>query len=202
MQTDPLTDAPEAASAQLQAHGRPSTLVSDWFGAQFSQLHPLLQQLHQNGGVLRGEIRIDFGPGIAGWVGRRLARSLGIPVDRARCGFEVDISHTADALHWNRRFENGATMRSTFTPSGHWPHGHWSESTGTFRLDLGVDTTNGAWHWIPKRAYWHGLCVPITLLPQTRAGKWIEDERYVFRVELVAPLLGLLLRYHGALDAQ
>ena len=180
--------------------GLETSVVSRWFGAEFAALHPLLRRLHLHGGSLRGEVEIGFGRGVAGVIGRKLARSLGIPIDRPCCGFEVEIRHTAEALLWNRRFADGSMMRSVFLPIGQWPDGHWSESTGALRLDLGVDTTSGAWRWLPRRAYLHRIRLPLWLLPQTRAGKRIDGNRYVFHVEIIAPLIGTLLRYGGTLD--
>jgi hypothetical protein len=180
---------------------QPSSLVSDWFGPQFAQLHPLLQSLHRHGGVLRGVIDIELGHGLAGKIGRRLARSVGIPVDRSQRGFEVEIRHTDDALLWNRRFDNGAEMRSRFEPVGTWPQGHWIERTGAVQWHLAVDIVDGGWQWRPLRAALYGVRVPLFLLPKARAGKHIDADRYVFSVEFALPWLGKVLSYSGALHA-
>ena len=179
----------------------PDSVVRRWFGPHFGQLHPLLQELHLRGGWLRGEVEIRLGQGLAGWLGRRLARSIGIPVDRPRRGFEVEISHTEDALQWDRRFDDGTVMRSTFVPVGAWPDGYWCEVTSALRLRLTVDTAGGGWQWRPLRAYLHGVRLPLGLLPDSRAGKRIEEGRYVFLVEFVVPLIGMVLSYGGKLEA-
>ena len=36
-----------------------SELVKNWFGDEFRHLHPLLQQLHINGGKLAGDLDIS-----------------------------------------------------------------------------------------------------------------------------------------------
>ena len=59
--------------------------VEFWFGEGFSGLHPLLQRLHRQGGVLEGEVELATGAGLAGWLGRRLAGKLGIPSVRGAC---------------------------------------------------------------------------------------------------------------------
>jgi hypothetical protein len=178
-----------------------TSVVTRWFGDAFSQLHPLLQNLHRRGGRLHGRIAIDCGRGVAGLIGRRLARRLGIPADRDDCGFDVRIAHEENALLWCRRFENGSEMISSFVPYGRFPDGGWIERTGPLTLDLGVDTADGGWQWQLRRARWHGLPVPLALLPQSRAGKRIVDGRYVFEVEFRVPLLGRVLRYGGELTA-
>lgn len=182
-----------------------STLVSDWFGPRFDALHPLLQALHRDGGLLHGEVQVETGRGIAGWSGRTLARGLGIPITSGRCGFEVDIEHTTRALHWRRRFACGdgrvAEVESVFVPVGRWPSGYWVETTGPVRLQLGVEVVDGGWHWRASRASVRGVRIPMWLLPRTSAGKAIVDGRYVFHVDITLPLLGRVLGYRGTLDA-
>lgn len=178
-----------------------TTVVTRWFGAAFSQLHPLLQTLHRDGGRLYGRITIDCGRGVAGLIGRRLACRLGIPADRGECGFAVRIAHTEQALLWCRRFENGSEMTSSFVPYGRFPEGGWTERTGPLTLDLGVDVADGGWRWHLRRARWFGLPVPLALLPRSQAGKRIVDGHYRFEVEFRLPLLGRVLRYAGTLTA-
>lgn len=54
----------------------PNELVKNWFGGQFNDLHPLLQQLHTDGGSLTGDIDIAYGKGLAGIIGGRLAKKM------------------------------------------------------------------------------------------------------------------------------
>ncbi len=178
----------------------PTAPAARWLGARFRQLHPMLQRLHEQGGTLSGEVAVHTGRGLAGLAGRRLARSLGIPVGRGRCGFEVAIGHAGAALLWDRRFEGGTRMRSVFEPVGHWPDGHWIERTGPVALRLTVDVADQDWHWRVLGARWHGVPVPRPLLPVSRAWKRIEDGRYRFEVEFAMPLLGVVLGYSGLLD--
>lgn len=189
-------------SSTNAAGDNPDNVVTRWFGPAFYQLHPLLQALHHRGGILCGDIAIDTGGGLAGLIGRRLARRLGMPLGRSRCGFEVQIVHEADALLWRRRFDDGGMMISRFVGNGHFPTGSWTEQTGPLQLSLGVDIVDGGWRWRLREARWHGLRVPLALLPRSRAGKRIVDGRYAFEVEFRLPLLGRVLRYGGLLDAQ
>lgn len=177
-------------------------LVTRWFGEAFLQLDPLLQSLHRNGGGLRGEIDIDTGRGLAGLAGRRLARRLGLPPVRRRCGFEVAISHQAEALLWQRRFDGGSQMLSEFRCYGSYADGGWFEQTGPLQLHLGVDIVDGGWYWRLRDARWHGWPIPAALLPRSRAGKRVVDGRYLFEVAFDLPLLGRVLGYGGLLQAQ
>ncbi|MBB4817006.1 hypothetical protein HNP29_000363 [Pseudomonas alcaligenes] len=175
-------------------------LVERWFGAGFAGLHPLLQQLHRQGGVLQGEVELATGSGLAGWLGRRLAAKLGLQLGARRVPLRVDIHSDEAGLHWNRRFAESATLVSLFRPVGHWPDGHWEESTGALRLALKVDSHDGGWRWVPIAAWVRGLRVPLFLLPRTTAYKRIEDGRYHFFVGFSLPGLGTLLSYSGGLE--
>lgn len=178
-----------------------SPLIGRWFGEAFAQLHPLLQTLHREGGVLQGNAELQFGTGVAGWLGRRIARNMGLPQAAGSVPLEVTISHTQDELVWARRFGTHAPMVSRFAPVGHWPDGHFRERTGTLQFELAVDIGDGGWTWRPLRAQVHGIPVPLRLLPRSHAYKRIEHGAYRFDVAVVAPGLGLLVRYAGLLTA-
>lgn len=176
--------------------------VTRWFGAKFSELHPLLQSLHRQGGRLQGEVTLGFGRGPAGWFGRRLAARLGLPQQPNRMPFEVQIGHASQRLSWDRWFDGRVRMHSLFQPVGCWPTGYWVESTGLLRLCLTVDVIDGGWYWRCLGVRVMGLRLPAWLFPRSRAYKRIEDGRYRFHVGFALPLLGTLLWYEGLLEAQ
>lgn len=193
---DPLnTTAPEQAG----------NLVAEWFGSDFVRLHPLLQRLHLHGGVLEGEVELSYGRGLAGLIGRRLGRRLGLPAQPGRVSLRVEINHDARGLHWNRLFAGTRRMNSLFVPHGRFPDGLWSETSGPVTLRLGVQIRDGGWHWQPRAMRLHGLPLPLWLLPRSHAYKQIVTTdlgpRYRFAVSFSLPLLGQLLGYAGELDA-
>jgi len=99
--------------------------VEQWFGPRFEALHPLLQQLQLQGGILRGRVEIGRGAALAGWLGARIARRMGLPPQGA-AELTVRICHDGQRLRWARRFEaaDGAVeMVSWFEPRGWWPRG-------------------------------------------------------------------------------
>ena len=179
-----------------------TTLISDWFGPSFERLHPLLQSLHREGGTLQGEVALEFGAGGAGWLGRRLARKMGLPTEAGTLPLEVTISHANGQLVWARRFGQHPLMVSLFEPVGRWPSGFFREHTGALQLELGVDIRDGGWRWLPKKARLHGMPVPLAWLPRTHAGKWVEQGSYRFEVKVTSPFGALLLRYGGLLKAR
>jgi Domain of unknown function (DUF4166) len=177
-----------------------STLVETWFGSSFTELHPLLQRLHREGGVLSGPVQVSFGEGLAGWVGKRLAASLGVPAIAGMHQLRVSIHSEAGVLHWGRSFNGQSEFVSKFRPVGHHPSGHWVERSGRLSLSLGVEVQAGAWHWQHRGSTLFGIPLPKSLLPTTLASKGIEGERYRFSVEVRAPWLGTLMAYSGTLS--
>ena len=173
--------------------------VETWFGSHFTSLHPLLQALHRDGGSLAGTVQIEFGTGVAGWTGRRLARALGIPAEAGAHRLQVFIHSNDGVLHWDRRFAERSVFRSTFIPTGSFPEGHWIEQSGALRLLLGVEVIGGGWHWRQRGGRLGGVRLPRIAMPQTRAHKDVVDGLYRFSVAIDMPLLGTVLHYHGNL---
>jgi len=180
----------------------PATAVSSWFGQDFTQLHPLLQQLHLDGGTLSGTVELDLAAGFAGWVGRRLAAKLGIPSESGSYPFEVHIEHRQGQLLWSRRFAHSHAMLSVFEPVGSHASGYWREVTGATELHLQVDIQDGGWHWRCVGMHLHGVPLPLWLAPRTRAYKEVEGGAYRFYVGFSLPLLGTVLSYSGLLQAE
>lgn len=189
---------------QQSATESSNNLVNQWFGADFARLHPLLQRLHLQGGALEGDVELTYGRGLAGLIGRRLGRRLGLPSEPGRVALRVEIGHDAQGLHWNRVFAGSQRMNSLFTPHGRYPDGHWSETSGPVTLQLGVAITEGGWFWQPRAMRLHGMPLPLWLLPRSHAYKRIVSgptgERYQFSVSFNLPLLGQLLGYAGELE--
>lgn len=177
-----------------------SQTVKNWFGDTFYKLHPLLQQLHIDGGRLSGDVKIDYGAGLAGLLGRRLAIKMNLPgagVHR----LVVDIAHDSEGLHWGRSFNEQTLLYSLFKPVGKLGQGHWVEKTGPLKMELTVDVIDGGWHWRCLKVALHGLPIPQWLVPETRAYKLIENGEYRFFVGFSMPFIGTLVSYQGLLQA-
>jgi hypothetical protein len=174
-------------------------LVSNWFGEQFFALHPLIQKLHRNGGTLEGTVDISFGYGLAGFIGKRLAKKLSIPVN-STSKLTVNISPKNGYLYWQRCFDDNSIMLSTFEPVGTIQEGYWLEKTGKFTLKLTVNIINGGWYWHCLGYEFGGIKLPKILFPKATAYKTIIDENYHFHVSFSLPVLGKLLSYSGQLS--
>jgi len=178
-----------------------TNLTKNWFGDHFSDLHPLLQKLHVDGGTLSGDVKIQYGAGLAGLIGKRLANKMTLPAAGDN-QLTVDISHDEQGLHWSRCFNGQNQVKSLFKPVGSIGEGHWIETTGPLTMNLTVDVIDGGWHWRTLAVQFMGLPIPKWLLPQTKAYKTIQDDQYRFHVEFSYPIIGSLVRYSGLLKAE
>lgn len=176
------------------------TSVETWFGSAFERLHPLLQTLHRKGGVLSGPVQVSFGRGLAGFIGRHLARRLGVPSGNGANILRVSISSDGNTLHWNRQFNDRDEFRSLFVPVGRFPSGHWVECSGRIQLRLRVSLVEGSWHWQHLGSSLWGLPLPRWLMPRTTAYKEVRHGMYHFHVEVAVPLVGTVLSYSGDLE--
>lgn len=176
--------------------------VMEWFGPSFQALDPLLQDLHRHGGKLSGEVDIEFGRGLAGMMGRRLAAKVGLPTVPGAYAFEVSITHVGGALRWSRKFNDCTEMVSLFVPHGVYPQGYWRETTGALALDLGVAIRDGGWYWIQRRISIFGVPLPLAWFPKSQAYKRINQGLYEFSVSFRFSLIGQLVRYSGNLTGK
>jgi hypothetical protein len=198
MSTVPTSVDESASDASSSNDAR---LVPDWFGGDYARLHPLLQQLHRaRHARLQGTVEMQFGTGLAGRIGRRLARRLGLPDTAGPKQMVVDVRDDGDRMHWQRRFGDDHALLSLFRPVGHFPDGHWIEHTGPIVFTMQVDVVDGDWFWRLVGARMRGLPIPLWLLPRASAYKRIVDGRYCFHVGFALPLLGPVMGYAGLLD--
>jgi hypothetical protein len=173
--------------------------VSSWFGEKFFKLDPQLQKLHRQGGSLKGKIELSFGKGAAGFIGKRLARKLGVPLQPGEHQLRVEIHHEDKKLYWSRCFDGQHRVQSIFTPVGDYRQGYWLEKTGPVTLKLGVDVIDGSWHWRLMAVRFFSLSLPLFLFPNSVAYKKVIGDCYQFHVSFSIPLLGQLFCYEGSL---
>lgn len=175
------------------------TSTSKWFGKSFAKLHPLLQELHLKGGLLMGDVNITFGKGLAGFIGRKIAKKLDIPTKEGIHSLQVKINNIDNELHWSRRFNEKKTLNSIFIPVNNKRKGYWIEKTGAIQLYLTVDIKNQGWYWKPIKVNVKGIPFPMWLFPKTKAYKYIESGKYRFYVGFSFFMLGTILSYSGLL---
>lgn len=163
-------------------------------GAAFDTLPAGIRALHETPGrsVWRGEAATE---GAAGLLGALVARVVGFPKAQAACPAEVAIDADGDRSVWRRRIGGHAFASVLSAPR---EGGRVSERFGPLSMDLRLVPEPG--RLIYRVEGWRlGLLpLPRALAPSTRAHEEVDDEgRFVFDVEISAPLIGRLVRYRG-----
>lgn len=176
-----------------------SNAVTQWFGETFFDLHPQLQRLHRHGGALKGMVVLHFGKGLAGFIGKRIAVKLGVPLSPGEHELQIAIHHENGKLYWGRCFDGQHIVQSIFIPFGNYREGYWLEKTGPVTLKLTVDIIEGAWHWRVMAIRVFGLQLPMFLFPDSTAYKKVLGDCYQFHVGFSMPWTGRLFCYEGNL---
>ncbi|MCG8493954.1 MAG: DUF4166 domain-containing protein [Sneathiellales bacterium] len=174
-----------------------SDLVSRWFGNAYSRLHPVLQELYSEGGILKGVVALSYGGGIAGWLGRKWAAKQGLN-DPGKYDFQLQIYEQGSLFIWDRQFGD-AQLLSRFKPIGTITDGYWLETLGPLSLFLNVEIIDSGWHWRIKKAKLSFVRLPLFLFPDMEAHKIVREDMYIFKVSFSYPVLGKLFSYEGKL---
>lgn len=191
----------EAIVAEMAPHELATETVVDRaalyaraIGPAFDALPPALRTLHETPGrsLWRGEALTE---GAAGPLAMFVARLVGFP--RARASGPVEVAIDADGARsvWRRRFGDHAFASVLSRPRA---GGRVVERFGPMAMDLRL-TPDGD-RLVYAVAGWRlvGLPMPRALAPATRAHEEVDAEgRFVFDVEISAPLVGRLVRYRG-----
>lgn len=97
-----------------------------------------------------------------------------------------------DGERWDRQF--GKTcFRSFLRPEA----GRMTERFGLFRFTLDLQVKDCALHYPVRSCRVLGLPLPRFLLPRSIATERVEDGRFTFDVQLIAPTGVLLIHYRG-----
>ena len=85
--------------------------------------------------------------------------------------------------------------KSPTDPKRHTVH----ERFGAFRFRLRLDADSRGLTLTPEAGWWHGLRLPLALLPRIAARESVDQERHLFDVTIGLPMVGRLVRYRGHL---
>lgn len=149
--------------------------------------------------MLKGMVALHFGKGAAGFIGKRIAAKLGVPLQHCEHELQVAIRHENGKLYWVRCFDRQDIVQSVFIPFGSYGEGYWLEKTGPITLKLTVDIIEGAWLWRVMAIRFFGVRLPMFLCPGSTAYKKVADDSYQFHVGFSMPWTGRLFCYEGNL---
>ena len=187
--------------AEMAPHGLATETVAERgaiyaraIGPAFDALPAPIRALHETPGrsLWRGEAMTD---GASGPLAALVARIVGFPKAQAACRAEVAIEADGDRSVWRRRIGGHGFASVLSHPR---PGGRVSERFGPLSMDLTL-TPEGE-RLVYRVDGWRlgPIPLPRALAPSTRAHEEVDGEgRFVFDVEISAPLIGRLVRYRG-----
>jgi len=170
-------------------------LFRQLIGPDFEGLPLAVRNVHQDCGetALAGRCRIDRG---AGPLAAIFCAAASLPYAGEDVPLRVTIRRDRDGETWAREFA-GKAMVSSLRARG----GYLEERLGlaTFRFTLAADRERIVWKLVAVRAL--GIPLPVAWFSGVSASESTEGGRYRFDVEARLPVVGLLVRYEGTLDA-
>ncbi|RZJ05850.1 MAG: SDR family NAD(P)-dependent oxidoreductase [Brevundimonas sp.] len=166
-------------------------------GPAFDDLPEPIRGLHETPGrsLWRGRAMTE---GASGPLAALVARIVGFPSAQAECPVEVSIDADGDRSIWRRRIGGHAFKSELSRPRA---GGRVSERFGPMTMDLSLTPEDG--RLVYRVLGWRIGPAPLPhgLAPRTRAFEEVDDQgRFVFDVEISAPLIGRLVRYRGWLE--
>jgi len=165
-------------------------------GPAFDALPAPIRALHETPGrsLWRGEAMTE---GASGPLAALVGRIVGFPKAQAACAAEVAIDADGDRSVWRRRIGGQAFASVLSRPR---PGGRVRERFGPLSMDLRLTPENGRLVYRVEGWRLGPIPLPRALGPSTRAHEEVDAEgRFVFDVEISAPLIGRLVRYRGRL---
>lgn len=163
-------------------------------GPAFDALPAAIRALHETPGrsLWRGEAATE---GASGPLAALAARIVGFPKAQARCPVEVSIDADGDWSVWRRRIGGHGFASVLSHPRA---GGRVRERFGPLSMDLRLEPEGDRLVYRVEGWRLGPIPLPRALGPSTRAHEEVDAEgRFVFDVEISAPLIGRLVRYRG-----
>ena len=191
----------EAIVTEMAPHGLATETTAERgaifaraIGPAFDALPPAIRALHETPGrsLWRGQAATE---GAAGPLAALAARMVGFPQTQAACPAEVAIRADGERSVWRRRI-GGHAFASVL--SGPRAGGRVTERFGPLSMELRLIPDGDRLVYRVEGWRLGPVSLPRTLAPSTRAHEEVDAEgRFVFDVEISAPLIGRLVRYRG-----
>ena len=164
-------------------------------GAEWTTLPQVVRDVHQGDGVTRAAGRFTVRPGSTA-LARVLARLGGLP-EPGEVALEVEVTPDADGETWHRRFGEGRLVTRQWEENG-----RLVEEVGRVQVVFTLAAVDGGLQFRQVGAQvacgrWR-VPLPPWLAPLVRARAW-EDDGLRVKVEVTAPVAGLLCAYEGVL---
>lgn len=177
-----------------------ASLYQQVLGTAFAALPAQVQALHRPSARRQwsGLAEVRRGGGL---LARLVARCIGFPGAGEQVPVTVTLAPEGDGERWTRDF--GGRRFSSLQSRGHGrDEALLLERFGLITVALALVVEGDRLHLLPRRWSCLGLPLPQALLPAGTTFETERDGRFVFNVEIAAPLVGLIVAYRGTLLAQ
>ena len=175
-----------------------ASLYQRVLGDAYSQLPVAVQALHAPGaaGCWQGRAQVQRGSGL---LSRLLGVVFGFPAAGEQVPVSVAFAPEAGGERWTRTFA-GRRFSSLQTEGHGRNEALLVERFGAVSVALAVVVEGGRLQLVPRRWSLLGTPLPRALLPGDQSFEYEVDGRFVFDVEIGAPLVGRIVHYRGTLE--
>ncbi|MBK0011670.1 SDR family oxidoreductase [Stenotrophomonas sp. S41] len=175
-----------------------ASLYQRVLGDAYSQLPTAVQALHAPGAARcwQGRAQVQRGSGL---LSRLLGVVFGFPAAGEQVPVSVAFAPEAGGERWTRTFA-GRRFSSLQTEGRGRNEALLVERFGAVSVALAVVVEGGRLQLVPRRWSLLGIPLPRALLPGDDSFEYEVDGRFVFDVEIGAPLVGRIVHYRGTLE--
>ena len=175
-----------------------ASLYQRVLGDAFAKLPPAVQALHAPGAARcwQGRALVQRGSGL---LSRLLGVVFGFPAAGEQVPVSVAFAPEAGGERWTRTFA-GRRFSSLQTEGRGRNEALLVERFGAVSVALAVVVEGGRLQLVPRRWSLLGIPLPRALLPGDDSFEYEVDGRFVFDVEIGAPLVGRIVHYRGTLE--
>lgn len=162
------------------------------------EVAPEIEAFHDLAGPRRyiGQARMERGRHP---LARLICRLAGYPRARGTVPVTVSLTPTEDGAIWTREFGTHVTRSTLWTTAD---ERVLVERLGLFTLRMTLSARAQRLYVTVIGMSVLGLPVPRFLLPRGETFEYVENGRFHFDVSGVLPGIGLMIRYHGALEPE
>lgn len=174
-----------------------ASLYQRVLGSAYEQLPASVQALHAPSAAKRwsGTASVERGRGL---LSRLVAALFGFPAAGGQVPVTVEFTPESGGERWTRTFA-GRRFSSLQTEGCGRNEALLVERFGGVSVALALVVDAGRLQLLPRRWSLFGVPLPQALLPGGNSFEYEQDGRFVFDVEIAAPLVGRILRYRGTL---
>jgi hypothetical protein len=173
------------------------SLYRQVLGSAFATLPPQVQALHHGSEPRRwrGVAQVRRGSGI---LARAIAAVIGFPSAAVNVPVTVAFHPEQGGERWTRDF--GGQRFSSWQRRGAGRNDALlMERFGLIDVALALVVEGNRLTLVPRRWFCLGIPLPKALLPKGTTFETEVDGRFVFNVEIAAPVVGLIVAYRGSL---